>query len=298
MDAKNQVLDYLKHNRSLMGGRNLYNQLPRKSLALQNSFRRMTDTEANRSRMHYEIARSVGITERELKIILQKPIVQVTKKVDEPTPPPTEPPSLEDRLLAFKADAAEYYPSKELAKELGLKPKKSKVDLFQQIEEAKQELIQKEIDTIPLEVKASVKLRDQFPFLRKADCPDVLKILVNELISAYERFKEVQPKLHELLSADVAKHTVDVVLENYIKNKEAWDELEHYKETGNLLGKHPVFERLAAKEEIAGLSTPDLTQKIKNLENNIGRNKNKGNEDLVARDQDLLAHAKAVLEKR
>lgn len=298
--TQKDVLNYLKTDRSLTGGRNLYNQLPNKSLALQSSFARMRDTEANRSKLYYELAKAVGIPQRQLTITLNKPVrksmelaaedIEVNSETVEATP--------EEKLLAFDREKADFYESRDLAKELGLKPGRSKDTVYAALEAAKSDAIDKQLQEIPLEVKATIKLREQFPFLREAKCPDALKLLVNDLITAYENFKAAQPKLHALVSQEETKATVDIVLENYIKNKQAWAELEHYKETGNILGEHPLFERLAEKEKITALNGVGLAKEIKNLEINIGKNRKKGNTELVEKQEDLLAHAKDVLAKR
>ena len=154
------------------------------------------------------------------------------------------------------------------------------------------------MQALPQEVKASIKLRDQFPFLRQADCPDVLKVLVSDLISAYDTFKSAQPKLHDALDAQTAKKLVDTIKDNYVANKQAYAELEHYKNTSTILGEHPLFERLALKEEITKMATLELTKKIHSLTTNINRNTTKGNGALVDRDTDLLKHAEDQLSKR
>ena len=296
--SKEAVIKYLQTDRSLMGGRNLYNKLPNKSLALQGSFSRMPNSPANLGRLHYELCMAVGITERQLTIFLQKPVQAETETQQAPPPPPVDL-TPEERLMAFKREEVDYFTANTLLSELGIKAKsRKKEDVYNALEAVRQERITAKVTELPIEIKAAVKLRDQFPFLREDTCPDALKILVNDLITSYEAFKEAQPKLHELLSEADAKAMVDVVLENYIKNKEAWAELEHYKTTGNVLGAHPLFARLEAKKEITELPTADLAKKIKNLEINIGKNKTKNNMDLVARDEELLLHAKKVLAKR
>jgi hypothetical protein len=80
MDAKQQVEDYLKTDRSLLGGRNLYNQLPGKSRAFQNTLARYTNTKPNLDKLYYQLAKLAGISEYQLKIILQKPVKKATTK--------------------------------------------------------------------------------------------------------------------------------------------------------------------------------------------------------------------------
>lgn len=126
----------------------------------------------------------------------------------------------------------------------------------------------------------------------------MLHTLVGKLITYYEIFKTNQTKLHENLAPEAAKALVALVKENYILNKQCWDELEHYKTTQSILGKHPIFEIIKLKEGISALATPNLMKKINSLNANISRNKQKGNFKLVERDEALLAHAKLVAEKR
>lgn len=296
--SKEAVINYLQTDRSLLGGRNLYNNLPNKSLALQGSFSRMPNNPDNVGRMHYELCKAVGITERQLAVFLQQPVQAVSETKKAPPAPPVDL-TPEEKLLAFNKDTVDYFTAKGLLKDLDIKAKgRKKEDVYNALEAARLEKITQQVTELPIEIKAAVKLRDQFPFLREDTCPDSLKILVNDLITSYEAFKKAQPKLHELLSEADAAAIVDVVLENYIDNKEAWAELDHYKSTGNVLGAHPLFARLELKKEITELPTADLAKKIKNLEINIGKNKTKNNTDLVARDEELLAHAKEVLAKR
>lgn len=298
-DPKAEVLRYLENDRSLMGGRNLYNKLPNKNRAIQNNFARFTDTPANVARLHYELARAVGLTERSLKIALQKPVRKAkdVKEIDV-IPEPVVLTAL-DKLLSFDPENPDYHESVALAKELEIKlPGRKKEQVYAALSEARQKEITAQVNELPVELKASIKMRDQFPFLRDSDCPDALKILVADMITSYENFKKNQPKLHEVLDAAEEKALADVVVKDYIENKQAWDELEHYRANGEVLGKHPLFERLSAKEEITGLSTPDLTKKISNLKINIGKNEKKGNSELVDRDKELLTHAEAELGKR
>ena len=297
-NVKDQVENYLKTDRTLTGGRNLYNKIPGKNLALLKSFSRMTNTPKNVEKLCYELCKIAGIPERIRAILMQKPVTKAEETVKEPTPEP-EVLTPADLLLKFNPETSDYHESLALAKELNIKGKiKKKVDLFAALEKARNKEMELQLAELPDDQKASIKLREQFPFLSEPGCPDSLKILVNDLITSREKFIESQPKLHEAMSASESKVLVDFVLENYINNKEAWAELEHYKETGEVLGKHPVFERLANKESITLMSTTDLTKKINTLNTNIIRNKQKGNTDLVARDEELLEHAKMVLSKR
>lgn len=285
----------------MLGGRNLYNQLPGKNLATQQLLARLPDTPTNIEKMCFHIAKLAEIPDRNLTIMMQTPVVAAPPDTDAPaTAKETSPPlNNDDLLLAFDPKESGYLESKKMAAALGLKPNSQKKDdIFKALADARKKLVDTKIAEMPQEVKASIKLRDQFPFLRAHDCPDSLKLLVADLITAYETFKAHQPRLHEMLGAKEMKAIVDIVKDNYISNKMAYDELEHYKKTKAILGKHPLFKRLALKEEISAMATPTLTKKIEALKVNVYRNKSKGNGDLLERDEDLLAHAENVLSKR
>lgn len=126
----------------------------------------------------------------------------------------------------------------------------------------------------------------------------MFKILVHDLITTRQNFVDVQPKLHGHLPEKEAERLTQIAKSNYIRNKQAWAELEHYNAKKAVLGKHPMFERLKLKEAINLLPTTKLIKKINALNVNITRNKQKGNYKLLERDEDLLMHAKTVAEKR
>lgn len=126
----------------------------------------------------------------------------------------------------------------------------------------------------------------------------MLHAIVGKLITHYLLFRDNQPKLHDNLPQAEAKALRDLVVGNWILNKQCWAELEHYKRTQSILGKHPMFEIMRLKDGISALSTPNLVKKMNALNANISRNKQKGNLELVERDETLLEHAKQVAEKR
>jgi hypothetical protein len=129
------------------------------------------------------------------------------------------------------------------------------------------------ITELPEYVRKSIKLRDEFPFLREKDCPEELKILVADMISAYENYMQAHERLFAAVTPeDFAAATADVV-ENYLENREIWDELTHYKEKKELLAKHPIFAQMERFKEIRAMKGDELVKLLKSLENNISRNK-------------------------
>lgn len=294
---KNKVIEYLKSDRSFIGGKQLYNELPQKNKVLQNCFSRYQNTYKNISKIHYELVKAVGLTERDLKMYTQKPLIKLKTNESKQVDPVDDNISSDDLLLMFNSSTTSYNDAKALIKSLGIRTSNRKKEtLYKALNDARTVLVSSKLNEIPEDVKASIKLRDQFPFLSKSDCPDALKLLVNDLITTYDEFKTNQPKLHELLSPEASKVIVDAVKDNYIANKMAYDELDYYKVNGKVLGVHPLFVRLQLKEEINSMDTPTLMKKINALTVNVSRNKD--NPELLERDEDLLSHAKDVLSRR
>lgn len=128
------------------------------------------------------------------------------------------------------------------------------------------------VEQLPDFVRKSIKLRDEFPFLREKDCPDALKILVANMISAYEAYHLAHERLFTAMEPEDFAKASEEVVENYLDNREIWDELIHYKEHKTLLGLHPIFEALNRYEEIKKMNGTELVKLIKSLENNISRN--------------------------
>lgn len=142
MDAKQQVIDYLKHDRTLLGGRNLYNQLPGKSLVTQRTISRFTNTPQNIEKLAYHLAAAVGLPDRNRIILMQVPVA--TKTAAPVVEETTQDLSPEDKLLAFTKENTDYPAAKALVKALGLKPEnKKKATVYAALEAAREALVKK-----------------------------------------------------------------------------------------------------------------------------------------------------------
>lgn len=290
MDHKQRVLEYIKHDRSLAGARNLYNSLPGKSLSFQQSINRYRETDSNLKKVAYHLCKTVGIEERQLLALWQNPVNPKKEVVEKNEVVGLDEPSLAERLLQFDSENAEWSDIQALAAdvsdELEKEPEgRKKTDLLPFIQEAREVYIQKEAQLVPLKVKQSIKLREQFPFLREKECPDVLKLLVSDLITAYENYKEGRKKLFDSMTREEEEILARDIVDNFIANKEAFAELEHYKESGEILGAHPIFEDIKIKEGLKKLSADELSNKAGALRKNISTNKKKAGETEDAEDK-------------
>lgn len=139
-------------------------------------------------------------------------------------------------------------------------------------------------------------IRNEFPFLKRDDCPQVLKILVADMLTSHEKYVKAHGKLFEVAhkSEDVCFEVADELVDNYLVNRQIWNELEHYKKTGKLLGEHPIFEEQKKKEEAENMTEQEMEKKIKNLDRQLKYRKkrlknNRDNENISERKEEMKA---------
>ena len=281
---KQQVLTYLQTDRSFTNGKALYGSLPGKNLAFNNVLNRMSGTEVDCSKLHYEIAKCVGITERHLGIILRVVVTAPKKQKVLPITPVAvqgpEKPVFEGGLKGF-IQIKKFTKTNDISVEGTERPDfDAAVDAWweNQLKSVESELKNSTttlfIDSDEKE-KQSVKLYDQFPFLLTDQCPDVYKILTTDLATTYRKYKEAHPRLFELLTAEERLEAVKNIVDPYQENKVIWEELSHFQTEGKPLGKHLLVREYARSLEIIALKTEDLAKLKVNLIGKINRNKNK-----------------------
>ncbi|WP_302314323.1 hypothetical protein [uncultured Muribaculum sp.] len=117
----------------------------------------------------------------------------------------------------------------------------------------------------PEPVRKMIRFREKYPFLNSTDCPDVLKILVADMFTAYGNYKAAHHRLQVLGDADSATAAADceTVVTEYLKNREIWDELEYYRENGVILGKAAKFREMEAAEDLTKISDVDLMGQLR-----------------------------------
>lgn len=109
-------------------------------------------------------------------------------------------------------------------------------------------------------------IRDEFPFLNEADCPEIMFVVVGKRISAYRRYQGLHAKLQDALAnpgsvtdEEQAKLAADTQEAN-AENIALWDELKYYNEHKEILGKHPLFKESVAKKEVEVMTTEELAK--------------------------------------
>lgn len=106
-------------------------------------------------------------------------------------------------------------------------------------------------------------MRNDYPFLSDKNCPDELKVLVADKITAFEKYTQAHSKLikHsngelELTEEELTQVTKDSV-ENFEANREIFKELDYYKVNGKVLGEHPIFRELTLQREVDAMSNKE-----------------------------------------
>ena len=118
-----------------------------------------------------------------------------------------------------------------------------------------------------------IKLREEFPRLKEGKTPDKIFIAIGRKLDAFKLLEAINLDLHswsdkpleeqeankEVLSQLGAK-AVEVAEEN----ESLYQELKHWNETGDVLGKHPLFWAEAIEKEVEKMTTAQLAKEPEN----------------------------------
>lgn len=124
--------------------------------------------------------------------------------------------------------------------------------------------------------KKFLRFRERFPFLNNPECPDVLKVAVADMFTAYGRYKEAHAKLATMADDADAEETAKLaeeVVENYLQDRELWAELEHYRDHGELLGKAKIVRQAIEKKSLSALTDVELFKQLHSAKTQISKAK-------------------------
>jgi hypothetical protein len=127
------------------------------------------------------------------------------------------------------------------------------------------------VNIIPEIVLKSIRLREEFPFLGSKDCPDLLKVLVADMLTAYDNYKAAHEALFTCENEEQMLENAKATVDNYLENRLIWDELNHYKAHHEVLAKHPIFEEKQEILKIEDMNGQQLSKEKVNLYKAIGR---------------------------
>ena len=129
--------------------------------------------------------------------------------------------------------------------------------------QSQNEDLKKEVETLKLAPKLDAKaIRVEFPFLNEKDCPDELKILMADKITAWNAYLVCQKTIAENENVEGASVTLANIakeaIEYFDENQKIYDELNCYQTTGKVLGVHPIFKKLQLTREVETMTADEL----------------------------------------
>lgn len=252
---KKTILNWLKFDKSFDKAREIYFEHG-KNIAFKTTLNRQGKTDLNEGILHEELLKLSEIPKHEFFHLLRSPLIQneeiIVFNVEEPVMiiDPIDENSTE--LIETFNDTAD-----ENSTEL--------VETSNEVEEVDNR------KRIPISEIPSVKLRDEFPFLADENCPFEYKVLVNDMITQFEKFKSCYREIDVASDEKIYSDSVSGTVENYLGNREIWDEFNHFKANGVILGKHKIFKMLGDLNNLKDKTMVDLFKLKSNLENGINK---------------------------
>ena len=169
------------------------------------------------------------------------------------------------------------------------------------------------LQDVNAEAKQGFKLESQFPFLREKDCPNELKILVNDAITAFHDYKNAHEELFAKLSAvtepqlsnEQVYEIASQLLEDFELNQEIYAELEHYQKNKEILGEHEIFSALKLEREVEAMTPAKMASFVSGFNSAKSKAKKKVEEAKSDEEKaeaqsklDLLEQKKALVDKK
>lgn len=122
--------------------------------------------------------------------------------------------------------------------------------------------------------KPTQKLRNQFPFLNRKDCPNEIKILVSDLITTWERLNQIrEEELPKAKNKNQRFALAKEAAESHRENRIIWREINYYNENGKILGEHPIFTEKIYLDKIAAMNFSNLEKEGQRVQKAIWDNK-------------------------
>lgn len=253
---RNEIIDYLTGPRDHHEGAALYCRFG-VNLRLKRLFA-VDTTATTREIMLDELRRMAGLTEEEYR--------RLPRLARRPAPSVQRP----DELKRAKEEISDLNDELENLNDELDEARGRIEDLEDDLESARSEY-----KKAPETVTKMIRFREKYPFLNSPDCPDELKILVADMFTAYGRFKEAHARLRDIPDEDSEKafRECEAVVEEYLRNREIWEELDYYKEHGSILGKAAKFREEKQAAELSELTDLELIRQLQSASVNVSKHK-------------------------
>lgn len=267
---KKEIVAYLSGPRNYAEGVKLYerhghNRMYKRRFALE-------DTEFSRALLAEELRKLAGLSDAEfhrLPRLAKSPTAaqqlngKIAKAVIFDDPKPTDADAaLMELADSFGVTVDELVSPEFQDRVLAMDENADRIDeLTDELEQAREKYAE-----APEPVRKMIRFREKYTFLNRPDCPDIIKVLVNDMFAAYDAYKTAFAHLQIIPDETIAEAATEAekVVTAYLANREIWDELEHYRTTGEILGKAAKFREMetAPVEDLAALSDLDLVKKL------------------------------------
>jgi len=93
------------------------------------------------------------------------------------------------------------------------------------------------------------------------------------MITAHSDYVQAHQDLFTASTFEDIERISRSTVESYLENRRIWDELNHFKTTGQILGKHPIFDWTARLEAIRRMKIGDLVKLKIRIDNNLVRSR-------------------------
>lgn len=276
---KERIITYLKGPRAYAEGMTLYEQYGA-NLRLKATFRRLGETELTRITLLDELRRLAGLSEQQFRQLPRLADAAEQPAVAEKSENRAEEAENRATEAEIRAEGAEIRAeeAEERAADAEIRAEEAEeraADAEERAQEAEKRASEAEENTLASEsLKEMVNFRDRFPFLRLPDCPDVLKVIVSDLFAAYDRYRAAHAALAELpddADRKQAEQLAAEAVENYLQDRALLEELEHYRDHGILLGRHPTVAASMQTASLKDLSDLDVEKIRKNAASNASK---------------------------
>lgn len=89
--------------------------------------------------------------------------------------------------------------------------------------------------------------------------------------NCYYEYKRLHARLFDVSEPTECAEVAGKLMDAYFENRQIYEELEYYKASGSVLGKHPIFRGFQRSAEIHRMSIKELVKEQRNVEYNIWR---------------------------
>lgn len=113
--------------------------------------------------------------------------------------------------------------------------------------------------------------RKEWPFLSEPDCPPELKALAADMITSWHNYVDAHEELFSCGTPEACYQTAEKTIKNFIENSSIRLEFRHYKNTGRVLGRHPIFAVSRRLDSLRLLPATALVRKRENIRDRIWR---------------------------